>query len=104
MLFLVENSLVRKKCETVRSHNVTASSFVAKIRDEVFAHFCAVRGKTSQHNEELTVWPEFVINPFHNEDNCEYSLDFALHLSRFFFPGEFGPSVDGSCFLPRTLV
>jgi hypothetical protein len=30
-----------RKCETVRCRDATASSFVAKVRGEVFAHFYA---------------------------------------------------------------
>jgi hypothetical protein len=37
-----QNLLVEKKCETVRCRDETASSFVAKFRGEVFAHFHAV--------------------------------------------------------------
>jgi hypothetical protein len=39
---LVKNSLVKRRCETVRCHDSTASSFVAKVRGEVFAHFHTV--------------------------------------------------------------
>jgi hypothetical protein len=35
----------KRKCETVRCHFATASSFAAKVRDEVFAHFHAVAVK-----------------------------------------------------------
>jgi hypothetical protein len=42
MLFLVENSLVKRKCGTLRCGDATASCFVAKVRDEVFAHFHGV--------------------------------------------------------------
>jgi hypothetical protein len=35
----------KKKCEKVRRHDATASSFVAKVRGEVFAHFHAVAVK-----------------------------------------------------------
>jgi hypothetical protein len=34
---LAKNSLVKKKCETVDSRDVTVCSFVAKVRGEVFA-------------------------------------------------------------------
>jgi hypothetical protein len=47
MLFLVTNSVVKKKCETVRCLDATASSFVSKVRGEdfAFAHFQAVAVK-----------------------------------------------------------
>jgi hypothetical protein len=35
----------KRKCETVRCRDATASSFVAKVRSEVFAHFNAVAEK-----------------------------------------------------------
>jgi hypothetical protein len=34
-----KKSLVKKTCEVVRCRDATASSFVAKVRGEVFAHF-----------------------------------------------------------------
>jgi hypothetical protein len=49
MLFLVRSSLVKKrKCETVRYHDATFSSFVAKVLDEVSAHFHGIAVK--RHN------------------------------------------------------
>jgi hypothetical protein len=45
MLLLINNSLVKKKRETVRCHDATASCFVAKVLEEVFAHFHAVTAK-----------------------------------------------------------
>jgi hypothetical protein len=41
MLFLVKKSLAKRQCEMVRWRDATASSFVAKVRGEVFAHFQA---------------------------------------------------------------
>jgi hypothetical protein len=41
-LVLVKNSLVKMKCEIVHCHDTTASSFVAKVWDEVFADFYTV--------------------------------------------------------------
>jgi hypothetical protein len=40
MLYLVKNSLVKSKCETVHCCDATESSFVAKV--QIFAHFHAV--------------------------------------------------------------
>jgi hypothetical protein len=52
MLFLVKNSLVKKKYETVCCHDATASSFVAKVRGEVFSHFHAdaIKGHNNVQN------------------------------------------------------
>jgi hypothetical protein len=51
MLFLVENSLV-KKSKMACCRDATASSFVAKVRGEVFAHFhvVAVKRHSSMRN------------------------------------------------------
>jgi hypothetical protein len=42
MLFVIKNSLVKKKCEIVHCRDETASSFVAKVRGEVLGHFHGV--------------------------------------------------------------
>jgi hypothetical protein len=44
VVFDKKNSLLKKEkeCETVRCHAATASSYVAEVRSEVFAHFRAV--------------------------------------------------------------
>jgi hypothetical protein len=48
---------------------------------------------------------KFSLNdPFDVEENDEHAIDFPLHLSRLFSLVEFVPSVNGSCYLPRTLV
>jgi hypothetical protein len=42
MLFLLKTiPWWKRKCETVRCRDATASSFVTKVRGEVFAHFHA---------------------------------------------------------------
>jgi hypothetical protein len=46
-----------KESETVRRSEATASSFVAKVRGEVFAHFQAVTVKRLQWYVALPVWP-----------------------------------------------
>jgi hypothetical protein len=56
MLFLSKISW-RKKSETVHCRDATASSFVAKVRDEVFAHFQVIAVKASQQYEEISVRP-----------------------------------------------
>jgi hypothetical protein len=48
VVFLKKNPWLKRKCETVRCRDATASSFVAKVRGEVFAHFHAVAVK--RHN------------------------------------------------------
>jgi hypothetical protein len=45
MLLLVKNSLVKKELSDGDCHDATASSFVAKVRGEVFTHFHAVAVK-----------------------------------------------------------
>jgi hypothetical protein len=45
MLVLVKNILMKRKCETVRCRDATASSSVSKVRGEVFAHFHAIAVK-----------------------------------------------------------
>jgi hypothetical protein len=42
MLFLAKNFLVKRKCETERCHDATASSFVAKVLGEILSHFHSV--------------------------------------------------------------
>jgi hypothetical protein len=67
MLFLVKNSLAKRKCETLCCHGATASSFVAKVRGEVFSYFHAVAVK---HDSSMQNWlfglPEVIL--------CEQSL------------------------------
>jgi hypothetical protein len=63
----------------------TASSFVAKVRDEVFAHFNAVAIKVTVvcGTDSLACQDEFFVNtPLDIKGNDEHALDFALHLSR----------------------
>jgi hypothetical protein len=74
-----------------RCRDSTASSFVAKVRDEVFSHFHAVAVKVTvvcRINCFGSQVEFFVNNPF--------VVDFGL--------GGFGFSVYDSRFLPRTLV
>jgi hypothetical protein len=42
MLFLVNNLLAKRKCESIRRCDAPASSSVAKVRAEVFTNFHAV--------------------------------------------------------------
>jgi hypothetical protein len=44
-----------KSCETMRSPDATASSFVAKVRGEVFAHFHAVAVKRHSKSKKVKV-------------------------------------------------
>jgi hypothetical protein len=50
VLIFVKNSLVKRKYEPAYCHDATASSFVTKVRDEVFAHFHTVAVK---HNSSM---------------------------------------------------
>jgi hypothetical protein len=53
----------------------------------------------------LVCQDEFFVNSHLDvEENYEHALGFALHLSRFSGLGEFGLSVYGSGYLPRTPV
>jgi hypothetical protein len=70
----------------VRCHDTTASSFVAKVRGEVFVHFHAVAVKVTVvcRIDCLACQDEFFVNtPFDVKDNDEHALDLALHLSHF---------------------
>jgi hypothetical protein len=73
----------------VRCHEATASSFVAKVRVEVFTHF---------H------YKFFVNKPLDAKENDEHAIDFSLHLSHFFSLSEFVLSMYSLCFLPQRLV
>jgi hypothetical protein len=50
MLLLLKNSQVKKGSEMVHCYDAAASSFVAKVRCDVFAHFKAV---TVEHYSSL---------------------------------------------------
>jgi hypothetical protein len=56
MLLSVKNSL-RRKCEKVRCRHATASSFVAEVPGEVFAHFHVFAVKRHIGNAKLVVRP-----------------------------------------------
>jgi hypothetical protein len=45
MLFMLKIRRWKRKCETLRCRDATASSFVVKVRDKVFTHFHAVAVK-----------------------------------------------------------
>jgi hypothetical protein len=86
MLFLVRNSLVKRKYVKVRC-DATASSFVAKVRGEVLARFHTVAVKVTVvcGIGRLACQDEFFVNnPFHVKEHDERALDFALQLSRLF--------------------
>jgi hypothetical protein len=92
MLFLVKNFLVKKEVETVRCRDARASSFVAKVRGEVFSHFHAVVCGID--------CLAFQDKLFDAKENDEHALDVASHLSRSFGLDEIVLSVYSSCFLP----
>jgi hypothetical protein len=83
--FLVCIAWWKRKCETVLCLNAIVSSYVAKVRDEVFTHFHAVAIKRhSSMRNCLLCQDKFVVrNPLHVKEN-DYALDFALHLYRLF--------------------
>jgi hypothetical protein len=92
--------MVKKKCGTVCCDE-TASSSVAKVQEEVFAHFhaVAVRRNSSACQDEL-----FVNNTLDEKKMMSMLLTFLSTCLAFFGLGECGLSVYGSCFLPRTHV
>jgi hypothetical protein len=74
-------------CDTVRCLDATASSFVAKVQGEIFAHIEAVAVKRSQWCAELAVLScqdeLFAKNPLDEKDNDEHALDLSVfHPSR----------------------
>jgi hypothetical protein len=71
----------------MRCRDATASSFVAKVRGEVFAHFHEVAVKVTVvcGIDCLACQDEFFVNnPFEVKENNEHSLDFVFHLYRLF--------------------
>jgi hypothetical protein len=87
MLLLAKKSLVKGKYETVRCRDATASSFVTKVRREVFTHFhtIAMNHHSSMRIDCLACEDELFMNiPLDVKRNYEHALDFSLHLSPFF--------------------
>jgi hypothetical protein len=71
----------------VRCRDETASSFVAKVRREVFTHFQAVAVKVTvvYGINRLACQNEFFVNnPLDVNENDEHSLDFAPYFSNLF--------------------
>jgi hypothetical protein len=87
MLFLVKISLMKKKCETVRCRDATASYFFAKVCIEVLAHFHAVAVKLHSSTQNWLfglpgrILCEHSPPPFDVKENDEHAPDFALYLS-----------------------
>jgi hypothetical protein len=98
----------RRKCETVRCCDATVSSFVTKVRGEVFSHFRAVAVKRhSSVREWLCGLPERIISgksPWFHRKIISMLLILLFTSLAFFGLGGFRLSVYCSCFLPRTLV
>jgi hypothetical protein len=88
-----------RKCETVRCRDTTANSFVAKVRDEVFANSLAVAENTTVYCilascyirltpqcmriDCLVYRDEFFVNNFswcQKKKNNELALDYSHHL------------------------
>jgi hypothetical protein len=86
----------KRKCESMHCRNLTASSFVAKIRVEVFAHFHTVVVK---RHSIMRNWL------FGLPGRILMSMKIMSILLTLLFTclGEFGHFVYGSCFLTRTL-
>jgi hypothetical protein len=85
----------------VRCRDATASSFVAKIPSEVFAHFHAVAVKVTVvcGIDCLACQDEFYMNdPLDVEENFDHDLDFALRLSRLFL------SAQNRCHIHREIA
>jgi hypothetical protein len=77
----------KRKCETVRCRDATASSFIPKVRGKVFAHFHAVDAKCNRSMQNWRFGRQdefFVNNPLDVKENDEHALDFVLHLSHRF--------------------
>jgi hypothetical protein len=86
MLPLVKN-LVKRKCETMRCRDAAASTFVAKVRGELFAHFHAVALKVTAvwGIDCLACQDEFFVNNLPVvKYSDEHALYFGLHLSLLF--------------------
>jgi hypothetical protein len=98
----------KRKCETVRCRDATASSFVV----EVFATFSRSRRKASQQYAELTVWTArtnslWTILLMSNKMMRMLLTSLLTCLAFFGLPlteHAIQTLVYGSCFLPRTLV
>jgi hypothetical protein len=73
----------KRKCEKVRCRDAAASSFVTKVRGEVFEHFNAVviKRHSSMRNWLFNYHDEFFMDI---KENDEHSLGFDLHLSLLF--------------------
>jgi hypothetical protein len=77
----------KRNCETVRCHNATAISFIAKLWGEIFTHIHAFAIK---HHSIMQDWlfeshdEFFVNNSLEVKENDGHALDFALHLSCLF--------------------
>jgi hypothetical protein len=79
--FWLQILLWKGKRKTVRCRAATASSSVAKVRGEVFAHFQAVAVK--RHSSICPARANFFCeNPLNLKENNEHVLDFVLHLPR----------------------
>jgi hypothetical protein len=79
---VVKNSLVKRKWENVRCRDTTASSFVAKVRGEVFSHIIAVAVKRHSSVRYLLFGlPGWILlnSPFDIKEKIEHALGFALH-------------------------
>jgi hypothetical protein len=81
-----KNSLVKRKCETVRCFDITDSSYVAKFRGEVFAQFHTVAEKVTVVRGicYFVCQGEFFVKDSLDVKNYQHGPDFVLLLSRLF--------------------
>jgi hypothetical protein len=77
-LFLVKNTLMKRKCETVCCHDAIARSFVAKVLSKVCIFSCSCHDCLACQDKF------FVKTPLDIKENYEHALYFAFHLSRLF--------------------
>jgi hypothetical protein len=106
MLLWVQNCLMRTKCETMRCRDVTGSTFVAKLRREVFAHFQSVA--TKRHSivrNCLASRGEFLSTiPLVSKKVISMLFILLFTCLTFIGLGKFVLSVYDSCILPRKFV
>jgi hypothetical protein len=97
ILFWLKIPWWKRKCETARCRDSTASSFVTKFRGEVLSTFS--RSRVKRHSTMCQ--DEFFVNsPWYQRK----LMTLVFTCLAFLVLGEFGLQVYGSCFLSRTLV
>jgi hypothetical protein len=102
----LKNPRWKTKYETVHCRHATASSFVSKVRGEVFAHFCVV---TVENFSNMWNWLFGLPGRILCEQSSWYqrkwwACSLLFTCLAFFGLGEFRLSAYGSYFLPWKLV